>query len=168
MRRWFQFHPAVSLEKLIENRLENLFNRFEEPSSMVRWDSPLFTVFPEDTLPGPEIIEAVTNSNLKPPNAGTLSVCFRLSFSSFPIQCLVYNPDGESSHRCIICIGKNDRITCILDHVRASTEQWRRSGPSVVAWIFLSVTFCAAKSPSHTIRAAAVKTAVCVCSQKGM
>lgn len=72
----------IFAQESVDNRLENLFNRFEEPSSMVRWDSPLFTVFTEDKLPGPEIIEAVTNSNLKPPNSGTLSVGFNFFFPS--------------------------------------------------------------------------------------
>ncbi|KAG8902333.1 hypothetical protein FRB99_004616 [Tulasnella sp. 403] len=31
--------------------LENLIMRFEEPNSMARWDSPLFTVSSDDTLP---------------------------------------------------------------------------------------------------------------------
>ncbi|KAG6864792.1 hypothetical protein C0991_007122 [Blastosporella zonata] len=55
--------------------LENLIFRYEEPSSMVRWDSPLFTVlWDEDAPPMPEIWDALTKGNVKPPNSGTLSV----------------------------------------------------------------------------------------------
>ncbi|KAF8161042.1 chromatin associated protein KTI12 [Crassisporium funariophilum] len=55
--------------------LENLLVRFEEPSSMVRWDAPLFTVFWADQdIPGSEIWEAITRGNLKPPNSGTLAI----------------------------------------------------------------------------------------------
>ncbi|KAJ6609831.1 chromatin associated protein KTI12 [Mycena sp. CBHHK59/15] len=55
--------------------LENLLVRFEEPSSMVRWDSPLFTVlWTEDDVPAAEIAQAITSGNIKPPNSGTLSV----------------------------------------------------------------------------------------------
>ncbi|KAF8070212.1 chromatin associated protein KTI12 [Lyophyllum atratum] len=55
--------------------LENLLFRYEEPSSMVRWDSPLFTVlWDEDAPPMPQIWDAITKGNIKPPNSGTLSV----------------------------------------------------------------------------------------------
>ncbi|TDL26087.1 chromatin associated protein KTI12 [Rickenella mellea] len=52
--------------------LENLIVRFEEPSSMVRWDSPLFTVDrTDDDVPGEQIWTAITSGVVKPPNAGT-------------------------------------------------------------------------------------------------
>ncbi|EKM80912.1 hypothetical protein AGABI1DRAFT_71535 [Agaricus bisporus var. burnettii JB137-S8] len=55
--------------------LENLFMRYEEPSSMVRWDSPLFTVaWSDESLPNDSIWEAITKGNIKPPNSGTLNV----------------------------------------------------------------------------------------------
>jgi len=55
--------------------LENLLFRYEEPSSMVRWDSPLFTVlWDEDAPPMPQIWDAITKGSIKPPNSGTLSV----------------------------------------------------------------------------------------------
>ncbi|KIK03501.1 hypothetical protein K443DRAFT_676680 [Laccaria amethystina LaAM-08-1] len=54
--------------------IDNLIMRYEEPSSMVRWDSPLLTVMWEDAdIPGPQIWEAVTLGSIKPPNSGTLS-----------------------------------------------------------------------------------------------
>lgn len=57
------------------NRLENLMTRYEEPSSMARWDAPLFTIlWSDENVPGPQIWEAITKGNLRPPNAGTLSV----------------------------------------------------------------------------------------------
>ena len=55
--------------------LDNLLMRFEEPSSMVRWDSPLFTVpWTDADVPAAEIWKAVTEGNVKPPNAGTQAV----------------------------------------------------------------------------------------------
>ncbi|KAH8119074.1 chromatin associated protein KTI12 [Phellopilus nigrolimitatus] len=55
--------------------LDNLIMRFEEPSSMVRWDSPLFTVpWTDEEIPGDEIWKAITEGNVKPPNAGTSAV----------------------------------------------------------------------------------------------
>ena len=55
--------------------LENLLMRYEEPSSMVRWDSPLFTVpWTDDDVPIDDIWKAITEGNLKPPNAGTQAV----------------------------------------------------------------------------------------------
>jgi protein KTI12 len=55
--------------------LENLIARYEEPSSMVRWDSPLFTVpWSEPDVPGAQIWDAITTATVKPPNAGTQAV----------------------------------------------------------------------------------------------
>jgi tRNA uridine 5-carbamoylmethylation protein Kti12 len=56
-------------------RFENLIQRYEEPSSMVRWDSPLFTLpWDEDRMPMEDIWQAITAGVLKPPNAGTTAV----------------------------------------------------------------------------------------------
>ncbi|KIP11553.1 hypothetical protein PHLGIDRAFT_83175 [Phlebiopsis gigantea 11061_1 CR5-6] len=55
--------------------LENLLMRYEEPSSMVRWDSPLITVpWVDDDVPADDIWKAITEGNVKPPNAGTQAV----------------------------------------------------------------------------------------------
>ncbi len=57
------------------NRLDNLIARYEEPNSMVRWDSPLFTVpWSESDIPGPEVFDAITSGIVKPPNVGTSTV----------------------------------------------------------------------------------------------
>ncbi|KAF8632699.1 hypothetical protein AX17_004772 [Amanita inopinata Kibby_2008] len=55
-------------------RLENLMCRFEEPSSMVRWDSPLFTVTWSDENIPEELWNAVTSGFIKSPNRGTVPV----------------------------------------------------------------------------------------------
>lgn len=61
------------------NSLDNLIMRYEEPSSMVRWDSPLFTVpWTDEDVPDEEIWLAITEGVVKPPNAGTSAV--RLNF----------------------------------------------------------------------------------------
>ncbi|PPQ70687.1 hypothetical protein CVT24_000169 [Panaeolus cyanescens] len=60
-------------ESYLQETLENLFLRFEEPSSMVRWDAPLFTLVPTDVDLPNELWDAITNNIIKPPNAGTLS-----------------------------------------------------------------------------------------------
>ncbi|KAF9219157.1 chromatin associated protein KTI12 [Gyrodon lividus] len=52
--------------------LDNLIQRYEEPSSMVRWDSPLFTVSWTDAdVPASDIWRAATAGIVKPPNTGT-------------------------------------------------------------------------------------------------
>jgi Chromatin associated protein KTI12 len=56
------------------NRFDNLIQRFEEPSSMVRWDSPLFTVPWNEELPVSDIWKAITAGVVKAPNAGTAAV----------------------------------------------------------------------------------------------
>jgi protein KTI12 len=61
--------------------LDALIARFEEPSSMVRWDAPLFTVTWDDgPMPCAAILTAITSGAVKPPNAGTSVV--RPSFRS--------------------------------------------------------------------------------------
>ncbi|EJD02833.1 chromatin associated protein KTI12 [Fomitiporia mediterranea MF3/22] len=56
-------------------RLDNLIMRYEEPSSMVRWDSPLFTVpWTDENLPEEDIWKAIMEGVVKPPNAGTSAV----------------------------------------------------------------------------------------------
>ncbi|KAF4620600.1 hypothetical protein D9613_000643 [Agrocybe pediades] len=60
--------------KLTHSSLENLFMRYEEPSSMVRWDAPLLTVlWDEADIPGDQVWDAINKGNVKPPNSGTLS-----------------------------------------------------------------------------------------------
>ncbi|KAL5523665.1 hypothetical protein ACEPAG_7838 [Sanghuangporus baumii] len=55
--------------------LDNLITRFEEPSSMVRWDSPLITMpWTDEQLPGEDIWKAVMEGFVKPPNAGTSAI----------------------------------------------------------------------------------------------
>ncbi|KAF9531582.1 chromatin associated protein KTI12 [Crepidotus variabilis] len=72
-QKWNSLRPIE--EAYSKSTLENLIMRYEEPSSMVRWDAPLFTVLWSDNdIPGAQIWEAITSGNLKPPNAGTLSV----------------------------------------------------------------------------------------------
>ncbi|KAF4598307.1 hypothetical protein EYR38_006703 [Pleurotus pulmonarius] len=60
-------------QRYSDKTLNGLIMRYEEPSSMVRWDSPLFTVlWTEDGVPGDQIWDAITEGNVKPPNASTL------------------------------------------------------------------------------------------------
>lgn len=75
------------------NSLENLLLRYEEPSSMVRWDSPLFTIpWTDAAIPADEIWKAVTAGNVKPPNAGTQAV------GSSP---LLYSGITDHTSRCL-------------------------------------------------------------------
>jgi len=63
-------------------RLSNLILRFEEPSSMVRWDSPLFTVmWSDEDMPYEDIWSAITRGNVKPPNMGTVAVRLKIFLS---------------------------------------------------------------------------------------
>ncbi|XP_028307519.1 protein KTI12 homolog [Gouania willdenowi] len=52
---------------------EALVQRFEAPDSRNRWDSPLFTVLSDDTLPFEAISEALLNRKAPPPNQSTQS-----------------------------------------------------------------------------------------------
>lgn len=70
-RRWND--ERFDVHAYAPETLDNLIARYEEPSSMVRWDSPLFTVpWSESDILIIELIwKAITEGNVKPPNAGT-------------------------------------------------------------------------------------------------
>ncbi|XP_006628956.2 protein KTI12 homolog [Lepisosteus oculatus] len=53
--------------------LDALIMRFETPDSRNRWDSPLFTVQKEDTLPFEAISDAIFHRKAPPPNQSTQS-----------------------------------------------------------------------------------------------
>ncbi|XP_065841775.1 protein KTI12 homolog [Oscarella lobularis] len=52
---------------------EGLILRFEEPNSMNRWDSPLFTINVGDSLPCDSICQAIFERKAPPPNQSTQS-----------------------------------------------------------------------------------------------
>jgi len=59
--------------------------RYEEPSSMVRWDSPLFTIlWSDEQMPLQAIWEAISEGTVKPPNSGTVSVSIPHSVTTRP------------------------------------------------------------------------------------
>ncbi|WRT63655.1 uncharacterized protein IL334_000578 [Kwoniella shivajii] len=51
---------------------DNLIMRFEEPSSMVRWDSPLFTIPWDEEPPYEHIWDAIIKGDKRPPPAAVL------------------------------------------------------------------------------------------------
>lgn len=53
--------------------LDGLVMRFEAPVGKNRWDSPLFTVLPEDALPFEAICDALFHRKAPPPNMSTVS-----------------------------------------------------------------------------------------------
>lgn len=63
-------------------RFDNLIMRFEEPSSMARWDSPLFAISWDDDLEGTnksildDLWVAVTQGAKKGPTAAVVTVSF--------------------------------------------------------------------------------------------
>ena len=54
--------------------LDGLVMRFEAPQPKNRWDSPLFTILPEDELPCEAICDALFHRKAPPPNMSTVSV----------------------------------------------------------------------------------------------
>lgn len=61
-----------------EETLDALKMRFEEPQGNNRWDSPLFTVFPESTLDFEAIYKCLFEQGPPPPNLSTQNVRFKL------------------------------------------------------------------------------------------
>ncbi|KAH7875251.1 chromatin associated protein KTI12 [Lentinula edodes] len=64
-------------DKYSDETLENLFLRYEEPSSMVRWDSPLFTLLWSDESISQSTLnaiwDAVEKGKVNNPNSGTVA-----------------------------------------------------------------------------------------------
>jgi len=60
--------------KYLDETLENLLVRYEEPSSTVRWDTPLFVIPWDEEIPGDAIFQAVTSGVKKPPNQGVVQI----------------------------------------------------------------------------------------------
>ncbi|KAI0688224.1 chromatin associated protein KTI12 [Cytidiella melzeri] len=72
-RKWNQSRPEQ--QRYSTDTLDDLLLRYEEPSSMVRWDSPLFTApWTDEAIASDGIWKAVTEGIVKPPNAGTQAV----------------------------------------------------------------------------------------------
>ncbi|CAK9782044.1 chromatin associated protein KTI12 [Cutaneotrichosporon oleaginosum] len=55
-------------ERYTDSTFDNLIQRYEEPNSMVRWDSPLFTVSWDEELPAEDIWRAIRTGEKRPPN----------------------------------------------------------------------------------------------------
>ena len=94
LRRRFTFlkrSRVLTENAILGLRLDNLIARYEEPSSMVRWDSPLFTVpWSESDVPIELIWKAITEGNVKPPNMGTQAVGdHQASFRFQPHSCCI-------------------------------------------------------------------------------
>ncbi|BEJ02508.1 hypothetical protein CcaverHIS631_0703030 [Cutaneotrichosporon cavernicola] len=63
---WHETRPEE--ERYAQATFDNLIQRYEEPNSMVRWDSPLFTIPWDEDLPGEEIWAAIRTGVKRPPN----------------------------------------------------------------------------------------------------
>lgn len=59
---------------MLNHSFDNLIMRFEEPSSMVRWDSPLFTLPYDEEAPFEAIWDVVIKGEKKGPTAAVLAV----------------------------------------------------------------------------------------------
>ncbi|XP_029910590.1 protein KTI12 homolog [Myripristis murdjan] len=60
-------------EQYTQEILDGLVLRFESPDSRNRWDSPLFTILKDDTLPFEAISDSVFKRKAPPPNQSTQS-----------------------------------------------------------------------------------------------
>lgn len=84
---------------------------------MVRWDSPLFTVtWLDKDIPGEDIWKAITEGNVKPPNAGTQAVrsTFLLLLSHFVTLLLVL---------CVLDRSRKHRLM-LLGHLSTRRLRW--------------------------------------------
>lgn len=70
----FSFFPLKVDKWRTKGRFDNLIMRFEEPSSMVRWDSPLFTIPWDEEPPFSAIWDSITTGAKAPPTAAVAVV----------------------------------------------------------------------------------------------
>lgn len=66
---WNQDRPED--EQYTKEVFDGLVMRYEAPNSSNRWDSPMFTLLPEDSLPSEPIYEALFLRKPPPPNQST-------------------------------------------------------------------------------------------------
>lgn len=59
---------------LSHDRFDNMLMRFEEPNSMVRWDSPLYTIPYDEEAPCDAIWQTITTGAKAPPTAAVANV----------------------------------------------------------------------------------------------
>ncbi|XP_074533878.1 protein KTI12 homolog [Halichoeres trimaculatus] len=69
--RWNSERDAA--EQYTQDIFDALVLRFEAPDSRNRWDSPLFTILTDDTLPYEDISDALFKRKAPPPNQSTQS-----------------------------------------------------------------------------------------------
>lgn len=70
---------------------------------MVRWDSPLLTVpWSDEDVPGEDIWKAITQGNVKPPNAGTQAVCRHTLPKRVMADCTKYRFRKHRQMRCVL------------------------------------------------------------------
>ncbi|KAJ3516712.1 hypothetical protein NMY22_g14140 [Coprinellus aureogranulatus] len=101
---------------------DNLLMRYEEPSSMVRWDSPLFTIFWTDAdIPGDAIWDALTKGVVKPPNAASLSVTkaptdalHTLEQTTANIVSSIFSESSGAGGRTIISLSEGVKVDATL------------------------------------------------------
>ena len=71
-RCWNEDRPDE--DRYSKEVFDALVMRYEPPDSRNRWDSPLFTIQPEDELPFDDICNVLFNRKAPPPNMSTQSV----------------------------------------------------------------------------------------------
>lgn len=145
--------------------------RFEEPSSMVRWDSPLISMlWTDEGIPGQQVWDAVTKGDVKPPNAGTQAVGFFLSLDP-PFSSLSTSLAGAQSPVIRPTHPRTHHLRSRLLHTLRAVRR-RRLLHLVVIYVNTSDTdaHCSARfttAGSDAVRAPEAKEAVCNGAQEG-
>lgn len=93
-------------EKPTKSSFDNLIMRFEEPSSMARWDSPLFAISWDDDLEGvshttlDDLWLAVTQGVKKGPTAAVVTVRYALLVHLLHLTKLYRRASSHPQMRC--------------------------------------------------------------------
>ncbi|XP_033100867.1 protein KTI12 homolog [Anneissia japonica] len=130
-----QWNASRSEQERYTNEIfDGLVMRFEAPDSRNRWDSPLFTVLPDDELPCQQIYDAVYLRKAPPPNMSTVSQ--PLSSTSFlheldkitqDIVMAVLNAQKMSLPGDEVSLPKATEKIKLVRHVTASElRRWRQ------------------------------------------
>ena len=90
--------------------------RYEEPSSMVQWDSPLFTVPWDEDIPAEDIWQAITKGDLKPANAGTRAVSLHIPTLHLSPRVIDGSTGISCPRGCLTNAGKHDYHHCVNDY----------------------------------------------------
>lgn len=110
-------HSQVPYEQTL---LNELISSYEEPNAQTKWDSPLITLGPDDTLPLEEISKILSGGAKKPPSLAT-------QITNMPACPADTDHILQEVCNALLQSIRSSDIHCILDNQKVNIEGWSAS-----------------------------------------